>query len=83
MNKNSLVYIFVLIFVLLLFFQVLGIAFLVLRTVVYLIFRFWYIWLVLFLLYFLFRKIRSRSPSSSTTPPENEDVIEVKDYKIK
>ncbi len=84
-NSGSIIFIALMLFIIFIFFQFLGIIFLIIRGIGFIVFRYWYIILgIVIVMYFKNRK-KSEKGKKHYKVKDNKDgkTIEIHDYEVK
>lgn len=80
MNRYSIFYFIFILVIMFLVFQMIGITLWVIRGIIFLAIRYWYVVMAIILLYYIVKKVNRPKTKHHQ---EDDNIIEIKDYEIK
>lgn len=80
MNRYSIFYFIFILVIMFLVFQMIGITLWVIRGIIFLAIRYWYVVIAIIILYYIVKKVNRPKTKHHQ---EDDNIIEIKDYEIK
>lgn len=85
-RSNNIVYFLIIAFVIFILFQLLGVLLLIIRGLFFIVFKFWYLFLAVGLVWYFSKKVKVPKKGTRKYHVENNQdgkTIEINDYKVK